>query len=70
MRQIRKMISATERLREKGSALLVALMTLVGLSLLGLAFVAMSETESAISVNQRNHAQVVATSESGAREIV
>jgi len=70
MRQMQRLMSATARLRQKGSALLVALMTLVGLSLLGLAFVAMSETESAISVNQRNHAQVVATSETGAREVV
>jgi len=53
--------------REKGSALLVSLMVMVGLSLLGLGFVAVSETESAISVNERNYAQTLAVAEAGAR---
>ena len=45
-------------------------MIMIGLSLLGLAFVAISETENAISVNQRNKAQTTALAEAGARAIV
>jgi hypothetical protein len=56
--------------RQKGSALLVTLMVIVGLSMLGLGFVAMSETESSISVNQRNYAQAQVVSEAGARIVV
>lgn len=56
--------------RQRGSALLVSLMVMVGLSLLGLGFVAISETESAISVNERNYAQALQVAESGARAIV
>lgn len=59
--------STASRLQQRGSAMLASLMVIVGLSLLGLAFVAMSETESAISVNQRNHSQTVAVAEAGAR---
>ncbi|MGK2858374.1 MAG: hypothetical protein ACSLFQ_14330 [Thermoanaerobaculia bacterium] len=62
--------TATRKATEKGSALLVSLMVLVGLSLLGLGFVALSETESSISVNQRSHAQAVAFAEAGARVVV
>lgn len=62
--------SIAGRLQQRGSAMLAALMVIVGLSLLGLAFVAVSETESAISINQRNHSQTVAVAESGARLIV
>src|SRR3954466_12335571 len=58
------------RFQQKGSALLVALMTMVGLSLLGLAFVALSETENAISVNERNHTQTVAVAEAGAKLVL
>lgn len=57
-------------LEERGSALLVTLMVIVGLSMLGLGFVAMSETESAISVNQRNYSQAQVISEAGARIVV
>lgn len=56
--------------RQRGSALLVSLMVMVGLSLLGLAFVAVSETENAISINERNHAQTVAVAEAGAKLVV
>lgn len=52
---------------EKGSALLVSLMVMVGLSLLGLGFVAISETESAIAVNERNSTQALAAAEAGAK---
>lgn len=52
---------------DRGSALLVTLMLMVGVSLLGLGFVAISETESAISLNQRNHSQVLAVGEAGLR---
>ncbi|MGH7486884.1 MAG: hypothetical protein ACREMY_14975, partial [bacterium] len=56
--------------RQRGSALLVSLMVMVGLSLLGLAFVAISETENAISLNEQNHAQTVAVAEAGAKLVV
>jgi hypothetical protein len=56
--------------RQKGSALLVSLMVMVGLSLLGLAFVAITETESAISMNERNSAQAQAAAEAGAKVVV
>lgn len=56
--------------RERGSALLVTLMVMVGLSLLGLGFVAISETESAIAVNERNAVQVQAVAEAGTRAVV
>lgn len=55
---------------QRGSALLVTLMVMVGLSLLGLGFVAISETESAISTNQRNSTQCQAVAEAGARAVV
>jgi hypothetical protein len=55
---------------DRGSALLVSLMVMVGLSLLGLGFVAISETESAISVNERNYTQTLQVAEAGARTAV
>jgi hypothetical protein len=55
---------------QKGSALLVSLMVMAGLSLLGLAFVAISETESSISVNERNYVQAQAAAEAGAKVVV
>ena len=55
---------------QKGSALLVSLMVMAGLSLLGLAFVAISETESAIAVNERNYVQAQAAAEAGAKIVV
>lgn len=61
---------AASRSRDRGSALIVSLMVLVGLSLLGLGFVTISETESAISVNQRNALQTKAIAEAGARAVV
>ncbi len=54
---------------DRGSAMLITLMVIVGLSLLGLGFVAISETESAISVNQRNSLQTQAAAEAGARAV-
>jgi hypothetical protein len=60
----------TTKRPERGSALLVSLMVMVGLSLLGLGFVAISETESAISVNERNYAETLAVAEAGARAVV
>ncbi len=56
--------------RQRGSALLVSLMVMVGLSLLGLGFVAISETESAISVNERNYMESLTVAEAGARAVV
>lgn len=58
------------RRNDRGSALLVTLMVVVGLSLLGLSFMAISETESAISVNERNKTQTSALAEAGAKAIV
>src|SRR5215470_6712180 len=55
---------------KRGSALLVSLMVIVGLSLLGLGFVAISETESAIAKNQQNALQTQAIAEAGARAVV
>jgi hypothetical protein len=52
---------------QQGSALLVSLMVMVGLSLLGLGFVAISETESTIAINERNYAQAQAAAEAGAK---
>src|SRR5438270_12667766 len=54
----------------RGSALLVSLMVIVGLSLLGLGFVAISETESAIAKNQSQALQTQAIAEAGAKLVV
>src|SRR5438270_7295100 len=51
----------------RGSALLVSLMVIVGLSLLGLGFVAVSETERAIARNQQASLQTQTVAEAGAR---
>ena len=56
--------------RQKGSALLVSLMIMVGLSLLGLGFVAVSETESAIAVNERNYVQAQSAAELGCKTVI
>src|ERR1700686_5515764 len=53
--------------KDRGSALLVSLMVIVGLSLLGLGFVAISETESAIAKNQLSVAQTQAIAEAGGK---
>ena len=45
-------------------------MVIVGLSLLGLAFVAISETESSIANNQKNHSEAVAVAEAGGKLVV
>lgn len=68
-------MSKTRRMRrpkrqDRGSALLVSLMVIVGLSLLGLGFVAISETESAIAKNQQNALQTQAIAEAGAKLVV
>lgn len=55
---------------QRGSALLVSLMILVGLTLLGLAFVAVTQTESAISVTQKNYTQALQVAEAGALRVV
>src|SRR5262245_38681502 len=54
----------------RGSALLVSLMVMVGLSLLGLGFVAISETESAIAKNQSQALQTMTIAEAGAKMAV
>ena len=67
-----KRIHRKKRLLRKvrGSALLVSLMVIVGLSLLGLGFVAISETETAIAKNQLSVAQTQAVAEAGAFSLV
>src|SRR5438105_7064946 len=67
-----KKVSHSRRNRRdsRGSALLVSLMVIVGLSLLGLGFVAISETESAIAKNEQNALQTEAIAEAGSRMIV
>jgi hypothetical protein len=60
----------TSTAEQRGSALLVSLMVLVGLSLLGLGFVAVSETESAIATNERNRVQTQALAEAAAKTAV
>jgi len=62
--------SRRNRRGSRGSALLVSLMVIVGLSLLGLGFVAISETESAIAKNQQAALQTQAIAEAGARAVV
>ena len=56
--------------KDRGSALLVSLMVIVGLSLLGLGFVTVSETETAIAKNQQTALQTQAIAEAGARLVV
>src|SRR6184192_3081034 len=70
MRRIRVFRSMTKRVQQRGSALLASLMVIVGLSLLGLAFVAISETESSIANNQKNHSEAVAVAEAGGKLVV
>lgn len=67
-----KRIRRSKRLlrKDRGSALLVSLMVIVGLSLLGLGFVAISETETAIAKNQQNVLQTQAIAEAGAKMVV
>lgn len=61
---------APEKRRQRGSALLVSLMVLVGLSLIGLGYVALSQTEGAIASNERNSAQTLHVAEAGANMVV
>src|SRR6266513_3132895 len=71
MRRVNVLFRSTaRRLQQRGSALLASLMVIVGLSLLGLAFVAISETESSISTNQKNHSEAVAVAEAGGKLVV
>src|SRR2546430_17681791 len=65
-----KIVSKRKRPDNRGSALLVSLMVIVGLALLGLGFVAISETETAIAKNQQNALQTQAIAEAGARMVV
>jgi len=55
---------------ERGSALLISLMVMVILTLLGIAYILMAETENQIAVNQRNAGQVLYVAEGGARAAV
>src|SRR5579859_1436977 len=66
----RMRISRRKRGRDRGSALLVSLMVIVGLSLLGLGFVAISETETAIAKNEQTALQTQAIAEAGAKLVV
>jgi hypothetical protein len=69
MRNTGKRTRKTRR-QQEGSALLVTLMVMVGLSIMGLGYVAISETESAISINERNTAQTRELAETGVRAVV
>jgi hypothetical protein len=62
--------NSSPRAQQKGTALLISLMIMVGLSLLGLAFVAISETENAIAVNDRNYVQARAAAETGVKAVM
>jgi len=67
---VRNMMRNLGKWNENGSALLIGLMLIAGLSMLGLGFVAISETENAISINHRNAAQVQSVAEGGTRAVV
>jgi hypothetical protein len=67
---IKKLLNKSHSRFEKGSALLVSLMIMVGLSLLGLGFVAMSETESSIATNEMNYVQAQSAAEIGAKTVI
>jgi hypothetical protein len=67
--KVRKLRRTAQR-KDRGSALLISLMIMVGLSMLGLGFVAISEIESAISVNERNALQAQAAAEAGSRLVM
>ncbi|HVT05127.1 MAG TPA: hypothetical protein VHL58_17320 [Thermoanaerobaculia bacterium] len=70
MKRVKDIVSNLANDEERGSALLVTLMVIVGLSLLGLGLVATSETETSISVNQRNANQMQAIAETGAKAVI
>src|SRR5262245_39616453 len=55
--------------REDGSALVAALLTMVLMTLLGLAFVVAGETESRIAVNKRDAEQALFVAEGGVRAV-
>jgi hypothetical protein len=55
---------------ERGSAMLISLMVMVILTLLGIAYLLMAETENMIAVNERNAGQVLYMAENGARAAV
>ena len=55
---------------DRGSALLVSLMVIVGLSLLGLGFVAISQVESKIAKNESQSLQTLTIAEAGAKLVV
>lgn len=63
MKKVR--ISKRKQRRARGSALLVSLMVIVGLSLLGLGFVTISETEKTIAKNQLTVLQTRSIAEAG-----
>src|SRR5438477_3225422 len=62
-----KRVSKRKRPDNRGSPLLVSLMVIVGLSLLGLGFVAISETETAIARNQQASLQTETLAEAGVK---
>lgn len=55
--------------KEKGSALLITMMVTVILTLLGLSYLFMADTESLIAQNQRDSDQLLFTAEAGARMV-
>ena len=63
MKKVRR--SRRNRRDSRGSALLVSVMVIVGLSLLGLGFVTISETEKTIAKNQLTVLQTRSIAEAG-----
>lgn len=56
--------------KERGSALIVAVLVMVILTLLGISFLLLAETENRIAENERRAAQALYFAESGARSVV
>ncbi len=56
--------------RERGSALLISLMVMVIMTLLGMAYMLMAETEGQIAINERNASQALYVAESATRAVV
>jgi hypothetical protein len=58
------------RARERGSAMLLAMLVAVALTVIGLSFVLIGETENLIATNERHSAQALHVAETGARVVV
>ena len=63
------MAGTVERTGERGSALIIAILVTVILTLLGISFLMMAETENKIAENERLSAQTLYVAESAARQV-